>query len=355
VSRRPKQKPEELDYDQFRSRAKERRLDSLYLLVGDEQYLHDRALRLLYGTVDEASRSFNISVLSVGADAGNGQQVTAAMVVDAANQYPMMSDRRIVVVRDFEKLNEDQADPLIEYLKRPAPTTVMAFQAASVDKRRKLTAALMKTCTVVSLDRLSDRRLVGWADRYLRQLGCTIERNALGQLIGLIGNDMSRLARELDKLAAYSGGGMINSEAVGNLVGRAREHRSWDLWDAIVERDRKKALRLTARLLDDGSDPLALVGSLAGLYRRMLKAKELMARGASSEEVGKATGQYGQRGASFNARVLRTSREEIVHGLRRLAQVDNAIKNSEATARLQVEYLVAELTLPESYRWSIFG
>ena len=65
-------------------------------------------------------------------------------------------------------------------------------------------------------------------------------------------------------------------------------------------------------------------------------------------------GQYGQRAAAFNARVLRTPREEIVHGLRRIAQVDNAIKGSEATPRLQMEYLIAELTLPESARWGIF-
>ncbi len=53
-------------------------------------------------------------------------------------------------------------------------------------------------------------------------------------------------------------------------------------------------------------------------------------------------------------RVLRTPREEIVHGLRRIAQVDSAIKNSEATPRLQMQYLIAELTLPESARWGIF-
>jgi len=111
---------------------------------------------------------------------------------------------------------------------------------------------------------------------------------------------------------------------------------------------------LTQRVLDDGAEPVMLVGALAGLYRRMLAAKDLMARKAPSEEIMKATGQYGQRAAAFNARVLRTPREEIIHGLRRIAQVDVAIKGSEATPRLQIEYLVAELTLPESARWGIF-
>jgi hypothetical protein len=70
-------------------------------------------------------------------------------------------------------------------------------------------------------------------------------------------------------------------------------------------------------------------------------------RGASSQEIVRATGQYKQ---SFVALLRRTSRAELVHGLKRIAEVDNAIKNSEATPRLQMEYLVAELTLPGSVR-----
>src|SRR5206468_1156606 len=98
---------------------------------------------------------------------------------------------------------------------------------------------------------------------------------------------------------------------------------------------------------------LMIVGALAGLYRRLLAGKELTLRRAPPADVMKAMGQYGQRFSAFNARILRTPREEIVHGLRRIAEVDDAIKNSIATPRIQIEYLVAELTLPDSARWGI--
>ena len=175
------------------------------------------------------------------------------------------------------------------------------------------------------------------------------------RVIGLVGTHLTRLVNELEKLMSYAGGGTINDRMISELVPRAREHSSWELWDAIIERNRTRALRLMERLLDDGSEPLVILGALAGLYRRMLAAKELMTRKASTEEVNRATGRYGRNAELFNQRVLRTSREEIVHGLRRIAQVDSAIKNSEATPRLQMQYLIAELTLPESARWSIFG
>jgi DNA polymerase III subunit delta len=345
VSRRPpKKKADSLTYEEIKRQIKERRIDPLYLFLGEEQYLQERAIRLLFATLDEGGRMFNVAVMSMGGDAGS--KVTAAHVVDTANQLPMMGERRIIVVRDFEKLREDECELLLEYLKRPSPSSTVVFQTISLDQRRKITAGLFKACTVVTFDLLTEQQAGRRAVEYLRSLGCTIEPAALNHLIALVGTRLSRLIVELDKLAAYAGGGIINGSAIDQLVPRAREHTNWELWDAVLARDSKRALRLTQRLLDDGAEPVMLVGLLAGLYRRMLAAKDLMTRGASREDVNKATGRFGPSAEKFNERVRRAPRNQIVHGLRRMAEVDDAIKNSLGTPRLQIEYLVAELTLP---------
>jgi DNA polymerase-3 subunit delta len=258
----------------------------------------------------------------------------------------MMSARRIVVVRDFDKIKEDEQELVLAYLKNPAATTTMVFQAVAPDKRRRLTAALVKTCAVVTFDLLDEGRVKRWAQDRLKKSGCSIEPAALSLLIGLVGTGLTRLENELEKLAAYADGSAINSAAVQELVPRAREHTSWELWEAINARDRKRALKLMKRLLDD-SDALPILGALASLYRRLLTGKQLIEGGASAQEISKATGQWSD---SFLARLRRGSRAEIVHGLHRIAEVDNAIKNSEGTPRLQMEYLVAELTLPPSAR-----
>lgn len=348
-----KKKLDGLSFEEFRRLMKEGRVESLYLFVGEEQYLQERALRLLSKTLDEAGRVFNFSVFSIG-DTAAGHKVTAWTALDTANQLPMMSARRIVVIRDFDKIKDDENDLILEYLKKPSPTSTVVFQAVSLDQRRKLTSALMKTCTVVAFERLTEQQASRWAEEFLKRRGCRIEPNALGHLIGLVGTRLNRLSNELEKLATYAGGGFINNAAVEELVPRAREHTSWELWDAIIERNRSRALKLMERLLEDGGEPLVILGALAGLYRRMLSAKELMIRRASTDEVNKATGRYGRNAEVFNSRVLRTSREEITHGLRRISEVDNSIKNSEATPKLQMQYLIAELTLPDSARWGIF-
>jgi DNA polymerase-3 subunit delta len=342
VSRRPPKKTSALTFADLRSDVSQGKIAPLYLFVGEERLLQERALRVLYDSIDESLRLFNLTVLTIGSDNGTGAKTTAAMVLDSANQMPMMAARRIVVVRDFDKIKEDEQDMVFAYLSNPAPMTTVVFQAASPDKRRKLTTTLVKSCVVVTFDALDEARARRWAEDYLNELGCKIEPAALRLLIGLIGTGLTRLSNELEKLAAYVNGGVIDNAAVQELVPRAREHASWELWDAIISRDRKHALKLMNRLLDD-SDPLPILGSLASYYRRLLIGKELVERGASIQEIKHATGQWSD---NFFAGLRRTPRADFVHGLRRIAEVDNAIKNSEATPRLQMEYLIVELTLP---------
>lgn len=363
MSRQPRKQLEGISYEQFRRQVKGGQSDPLYLFVGEEDYLHDRALQLLYKTVPEEARGFNIDIFRIGSEMGASSS-RAVAAIDAANQLPMIAHRRVVVIRDFDKIKEDEIDLVLEYLKRPSPAASVVFQSQSIDQRRKITAALLKACTVVLMERPAEQQLKRWVIKFLQEGGntaagrpqhpsCEIDSDALGRLLALAGKSMMRLASEMEKLAAFANGARIDVAAVEALVPRAKDHSSFEIWDAIIERDRPRAVLLTHRLLDDGTDPVMMVGVLAGLLRRMLTAKDLQNKGARPDEIAKATGQYGQRANAFNNRVRATPREEILHGLLRIGQVDNAIKNSEGTPRLQIEYLVAELTLPHTARWGI--
>ncbi|HKA19063.1 MAG TPA: DNA polymerase III subunit delta [Blastocatellia bacterium] len=346
MSGRPRKKSSGNTFDDFRREILDGKVQPLYLFVGEEQYLQQHALKLLQETIDESIRVFNVSVFAIGSDNGSGIKTTVAMAIDAANQMPMISSRRIVVIRDFDKIKEDEQELVLSYLKRPAATTTLVFQAVSPDKRRKLTAALFKHCAVISFDLLARGPAIRWAGKRLKDSGCSIEPDALQSLIDLTGTGLTRLANELDKLSAYADGGTITSAAVRELVPRASEHNNWELWDAINSQNRRRTLTLTKHLLDD-NDPLPILGSLASLYRRLLTGKELVEQGATLQEVKSATGQWSN---SFLNRVRRASRAEIVRGLKRIAEVDNAIKNSEGTPRLQLEYLIVELMLQNRIR-----
>ena len=346
MSGRPRKKSSGNTFVDFRREVHDGHIQPLYLFIGEEQYLQQQGLRLLQETIDESIRVFNVSTFTIGSDNGSGIKTTAATAIDAANQMPMISPRRLVIIRDFDKIKEDEQELVLSYLKRPSPTTTVVFQSVAPDKRRKLTTALVKSCVVITFELLDRGAAMRWAEKRLKESGCSIERGALQSLIDLAGTGLTRLSNELDKLSSYADGGSIEIDAVHQLVPRSSEHNNWELWDAINSQNRKLALKLTKHLLDD-NDALPILGSLASLYRRLLTGKELIERGASTQEVKRATGQWSD---SFFSRLRRGSRAEIVRGLKRIAEVDNAIKNSEGTPRLQLEYLIVELILQNQLR-----
>jgi len=313
-------------------------IEPLYLFLGPEHYLRREAIELLVATVDESFRAFNVDTLSA-ADHEFGQ------ILDLARQLPMMASRRLLVVTHPEAIKEAAQEALEDYLKAPSDRATVVFAADALDQRRKASTALTKACTVVRFDPLTEAEAVRWVETRVRDAGCQVDRNAVGALVDLIGSDLTRLSAEVDKLIAHAGAGAIGLAAVQALVVRSREHEVWDLTDAIVARDRRRALRVLTRQLDAGQDPLGMLAMLASTYRKMLIAKELMERRAPAAEVQSAVKLPPWKLGEFNTQVRKLSVERIVAGIRRMAEVDLAIKSSIGTPRLQIEVLVCELTL----------
>ena len=340
MSRSPAKKTASIGFKEYERRVRDGRVDNLYLFTGEEDYHHGLAIRLLRETADESLRDLNYEVFEL--DTGTGP----APAFDAANQFPMMAARRIVVIRGFDKIKDEGLDLVADYLKNPSPSSAVIFQAATLDLRRKISTLLKQSCTHVVFDPLYDEEAARWARDYAKRIGCQLEPVALNALISRLGTGLTRLASEIDKLASGSETGVVNAALVESLVPRVREHTNWELQDAIVARDRKRAMELTRRLLADGMDAVAIVGMLGYLYRNLLIAKEMSARRAAPETIAKATNKWQGRDSAFYTRVARSSREELVHGIKRIAQVDSAVKGSEATPSLQIEYLVAELASP---------
>jgi DNA polymerase-3 subunit delta len=334
---RSKSKQPGISHVEFAAAVSRGDLEPLYLFLGPERYLRREAIDRLVETVDEAFRAFNVDTFSAA-------ETSLENILDVGRQLPMMAARRLVVVTQPDSIREGSQEHLEDYLKNPAPEAVVVFVADSIDLRRKSATALSKACTVVRFDEVSEQDAVRWAESRVRALGSRIERTALGALVDLAGTDLSRLAVEIEKLTTFAGRGQIGLPDVQALVVRAREHEVWDLTDAIVAADRKRAMRVLARQLEAGEEPLGLLGMLASTYRKMLLGKELMARRAPASEVQAAVKLPPWKMGEFNGHVRHTPVEKIVYGLRRMAEVDLAIKSSVGTPRLQLEVLVCELT-----------
>ena len=314
-------------------------LRPLYLLLGCEVFLR----RVAAQTITEAAlsrtllREFNESAFSLLSD-------PVQSAIAAAEQLPMMSDTRVVRIRDFARLREADEDTLIRYLNNPSPSTVMIFIADELDKRKKSSKVLLDTCTVVEFAPLKDAEAKAWAKTRLKELKVSADDQVLSDLIRLVGTDVQTLSNELEKLAsaAASSGGRINLDLVDELIGRSRELSNFELADHLMAGNRKKALETLHRLLEDGAEPVMLVGLIGGNYHRLALGKHLMTRGGR-EEVFRNISLPPFKRDSYISTLQRSSAEKIARGIQLTAAADLAIKTSQATPRLQLELLVCEL------------
>ena len=320
-------------------------IEPLYLLFGPEDYLRERAARAIADAAlkDAALREFNESTYSL--TSADVQQAIAA-----AEQLPMMARRRVVRIKDFAKLREADEEALLRYLSRPVETSTVIFIADDLDKRRKLSKTLLDVCVSVEFAELKDAELATWARSRLKELKAEADERTLRQIIALTGASVRRLELELAKLAtAALPGSYISMEMVEALVGRSRELSNFELTDHLIARNRRRALETLRRLLEDGAEPVMLIGLLASSYHRLALAKDLMSRGAPNEEVFRLVPMPQGKRADFLATARRADADELARRIRRIADADLSIKTSAggggpAGARLQLEMLVCELS-----------
>src|SRR5918995_1622167 len=169
----------------------------LYLLLGCEIYLRRVAAQAITDAALSRTllREFNEASFSLLSD-------SVQSAIAAAEQLPMMSDMRVVRIRDFGRLREADEDSLIRYLNNPVASTVMIFTADELDKRKKSSKVLLDVCTVVEFSPLKDIEAKSWAKARLKELKITADDQVLTEIIRLVGTDVQTLFNELDKLAS---------------------------------------------------------------------------------------------------------------------------------------------------------
>ena len=317
---------------------KQGKIEPVYFLYGPETYLRDQAARAIADEAlrDTLLREFNDSSFNLTSD-----EVRDALAI--VEQLPMMSQRRVVRIRNFGKLSEHEENLLLDYLERPVETSVAIFIGGDIDKRKKLAKTLMSRAAF-EFQPLKTPELQSWIRAHLKKLKTDIEPAAGRRILDVVRSDLNTLTNELNKLAAAAlPSGLITTELVDQLIGRSREHMNWELTDHILSRNRQAALNTLKDLLDDQVEPVMLIGLIGGTFRRMALAKELLSQGASPGQIFSEVRMPSFKQSDYLSMLRRIESNTLARGLQRIAQADLAIKSSKATPRMQVEMLVCEL------------
>src|SRR2546426_361552 len=232
-----------LTFDALLRSLKQGAPDPVYYLHGEEDVLKDEAVRvLLERAVDPAARDFNVD-----------QRTAADLDPEAFNALvntpPILAATRAVVLRGMEQLRKTAKvrQELLHYLDSPNPSTVLVLVHGTPEPPD---AELLRRATAVEVAALPPERVVRWMTHRAKQLGFTLAPEAEELLLASVGNDLSGLARELEKLAPLCAGRPATRDEVAALVGVRRGETLQDFVDAALERRAADAARLVEPVLE---------------------------------------------------------------------------------------------------------
>jgi DNA polymerase-3 subunit delta len=219
---------------------KKRVFDPVYYFHGDDDFLKDARVReVVEAAVDPSTRDFNL-------ETRRGGELSAEDLDSLLSTPPMLAERRVVVVREVDKLKKDARKLLDAYLKRPAPDTVLLLVSPTGVKADKL---LADRGTAVEFAPLTADRVLKWIAFHAETvMKCPITPDAATLLMEAAGTDLAQLAVELEKLASYATGG-IDDAAVTAVVGVRRGESVSTLLDAVAAKDAATAVNLVAPVL----------------------------------------------------------------------------------------------------------
>jgi DNA polymerase III subunit delta len=327
------QTPEELEKD-----LNSADLRQVYLVLGPEQFQCSHAVDLLKSkALSPASIAFDYSEFCAGED-------PIDEIIKAVNTYPMLSKKRVALVSSAEKLSDGEQEKLLESLKGLSHRGMLILLAEDLDHRKKLYKTIRETGCVAEFAKLKGYALERWAETYVQRAGYRISAASMKKILDLTGADLLNLSTELEKLMLFSGTQKtIPDSSIEDLVRESRQHRIFDLIDAIALRDRTGALRLLENLISGGESPIAIVALMARHCRQILVAKDYLRQQMDSREIAAKAQVLPFLADKFMRQVRSADAAAIQEMYIRIADIDRRLKSSSADGRLLLEQIICIL------------
>jgi len=211
----------------------------IYWIEGDEEFYVDQLVDYAERKIlSESEASFNLTVFY-------GKDAAWADVLNACRKYPMFSDRQVVILKEAQQMKE--VDKLEPYIQTPLSSTILvvAFKDKKLDSRTRFAKLVKDRTQYILTKKIYDNALPEWVSSVVGGMGYSITPKANSLIVDHIGNDLSRIKNEIDKILINLGARKsITEEDVENYVGISKEFNVFELQSAIAGRDLTKAIRI---------------------------------------------------------------------------------------------------------------
>lgn len=223
------------------SKVKSREFSPIYLLHGEEAFFIDKVSDLLEESVlTEEEKSFNQTVIY-------GKEFDAQQVIATAKEFPMMSEYKLVIIKEAQEVRKTELTKLESYLKGIQPSTVLVicYKYGKLDKRSSFYKELSKVASVLESKGLYENQVPAWLTQQAKKLGHPISMKAASLLTEFLGNDLSKIDNELRKLSVIlNEGAEIDTDIIERNIGVSKDYNNFELQSALASKNSLKSFEI---------------------------------------------------------------------------------------------------------------
>lgn len=318
--------PPSLGFEQFRQSLKRGSSEPIYLFEGEEEYFHEEGIRLLENALLPAGAAV------VDRESVLGGETTLAAILDLASTYPMGAGRRLVIVRQADRMRLEDAGALSAFLARPNPRACLIFSDSEFDRRRLLYRTLLTGAARVDCRPLDEARTAAWVRDRLRGHGYGIGADLAEAIAaGLAGAALGRLDSELQKLMGAIGEPRpVQPSDLAVLADVPRVADAFRLAAQVARGERAEAVASLRALLQAGEEPVRLLGGLAWYFRNALRAEVAAGRRLPPREANELYGINQGKIERFRAETRNAPAPVLQRSLALCLQADRELKGMGA-------------------------
>jgi DNA polymerase-3 subunit delta len=317
----------ELTIHTFEKHIKKIKNDNLILLHGDEHYFFDIFLHQIEKNIfrDKAEKDLNYHLYS-------GFENSLAEVLAACFSFPMLADKKMVVIKDFDKLKIEDKESFLNYIKKPQTSTLLVLVAEKFGKS-KFHMDIMKHATTVKCKSLTQGEIYGWTTKKFQEANINANRESITFLIENIGHNILRINTEIEKIINFLGPeNSLTLDTVSQLTGFTREVNIFNFQKALASRDLKTSVKIGLQLIDQGDVLAAILPMLFIFFRRLWVVKQLKSKNLTQNQILQKLSGSKYAYSDIFASIDNFSYQHLIMIIEKLEESEIYLKTSQKTS-----------------------
>ena len=255
-------------------------VENLFIIYGEERFFFDPVLQKIENAVfkEHADKALNYQIFY-------GSESSEQQIINACLSFPMLAERKLIVVREFDKLEVSDQESFLKYLKKPQPSSVLVLQTGEIG-RNQFHKEVLKLAVRVTCKRLYERDVYNWTQNKFEENAIKANKESIAFLVENIGLDLLRLNLEIEKIKNYLGTGqLLTLELVSQITGFTREVNIFNFQKVLAARDLSSSLKIGSHMLEQGNVIAAILPALFTFFRRFWIVKEMSEKHLSHQQI----------------------------------------------------------------------